>query len=53
MSKAGNLWAVGFDEAERAAQFRDEITKLAPGRALPHPQGCGSGCTLSGRTFRY
>jgi len=29
MSKAGNLWAVGFDEAERAAQVRDEITKLA------------------------
>ena len=29
MSTAGNLWAVGFDEAERAAQFRDEITNLA------------------------
>lgn len=29
MAKAGNLWAVGFDEAERAAQVRDEITKLA------------------------
>ena len=29
MSRAGNLWAVGFDEAERAAQVRDEITKLA------------------------
>ena len=29
MSKAGNLWAVGFDEADRAARFRDQITKLA------------------------
>jgi len=29
MSKVGHLWAVGFDEAERAAQFRDQITKLA------------------------
>ena len=29
MSRSGNLWAVGFDESERAAQFRDEITKLA------------------------
>jgi hypothetical protein len=29
MSNAGNLWAVGFDETERAAQVRDEITKRA------------------------
>ena len=29
MSKAGNLGAAGFDEAERAAQVRDEFTKLA------------------------
>ena len=29
IAKAGDLWAVGFDEAERAAQVRDEITKLA------------------------
>ena len=29
MSKAGNLWALGFDQPERAAQFRDQITKLA------------------------
>jgi hypothetical protein len=29
MSKAGNLRALGFDAAERAAQVLDEITKLA------------------------
>ncbi len=29
MSTAVNLWAMGFDEAERAAQVGDEITKLA------------------------
>jgi uncharacterized membrane protein len=29
MSKSGNLWAVGFDEAGRAAQVRDELTRLS------------------------
>jgi uncharacterized membrane protein len=28
MSKCGNLWAIGFDDTERAAQFRGEITRL-------------------------
>jgi uncharacterized membrane protein len=28
MSKRGNLWAVGFDDTERAAQVRDQVTKL-------------------------
>ena len=28
MSKCGNLWAIGFDNMGRAAQFRDEITRL-------------------------
>ena len=53
MAKAGNLWAVGFDQAkvERAAQVRDEIANLRVGRAMTHRQGCGSGCALSGRTL--
>ncbi len=29
MSKCGNLWAIGFDDTDRAAQVRDEITRLA------------------------
>ena len=29
MSRCGNLWAVGFDDTGRAAEVRDEITKLA------------------------
>ena len=29
MSQRGNLWAVGFDDTERAAQVREEITRLA------------------------
>ena len=29
MSRCGNLWAIGFDSTGRAAQFRDEITRLA------------------------
>src|SRR5271166_5251013 len=28
MSKSGHLWAIGFDNTGRAAQFRDEITRL-------------------------
>ncbi|MGA7496535.1 MAG: DUF1269 domain-containing protein [Isosphaeraceae bacterium] len=28
MSKSGYLWAIGFDDMGRAAQFRDEITRL-------------------------
>ncbi len=28
MSKCANLWAVGFDDTERATQFQDEITRL-------------------------
>jgi uncharacterized membrane protein len=29
MSHSGNLWAVGFDDTGRAAEVRDEITRLA------------------------
>ena len=29
MSRCGNLWAVGFDSTGRAAEVRDEITRLA------------------------
>jgi uncharacterized membrane protein len=29
MTGCGHLWAVGFDSTERAAQVRDEITRLA------------------------
>jgi uncharacterized membrane protein len=29
MTRYGHLWAVGFDSTGRAAQFRDEITRLA------------------------
>jgi uncharacterized membrane protein len=28
MSRCGNLWAVGFDDTGRAAEVRDEITRL-------------------------
>ena len=28
MSKCGHLWAIGFDDTGRAAQVRDEITRL-------------------------
>jgi uncharacterized membrane protein len=28
MTKSGNLWAVGYDDMERADQVRDEIIKL-------------------------
>ncbi len=28
MSRCGNLWAVGFDDTRRAAQVREEITRL-------------------------
>jgi uncharacterized membrane protein len=29
MTKVGNLWAIGYDDMGRAAQVRDEITRLA------------------------
>jgi len=29
MTNIGNLWAVGFDDMERAAEVRDEITSIA------------------------
>jgi uncharacterized membrane protein len=29
MTRCGNLWAVGFDDTTRAAEVRDEITRLA------------------------
>ena len=28
MTKSGNLWAIGYDDMERAKQVRDEIVKL-------------------------
>ena len=28
MSNCGNLWAIGFDDPQRAAQVREEITRL-------------------------
>jgi hypothetical protein len=46
MSNAGNLWAVGFDEAERAAQVRDGITKRACGELT---RFCGGESPQAGR----
>jgi uncharacterized membrane protein len=34
MSNSGHLWAVGFDDMERADQVRAEIAKLAEGHCL-------------------
>jgi uncharacterized membrane protein len=34
MPNSGHLWAVGFDDIERAAQFRDEIARLADRKCL-------------------
>ena len=28
MTKSGNLWAIGYDDMERANQVRDEIVRL-------------------------
>ena len=28
MTKSGNLWAIGYDDMERANQVRDEIVSL-------------------------
>ena len=49
MSKCGNLWAVGFDDTGRAAQVRDEITKLGWEKHRPHPPGRGGGRALPRR----
>jgi uncharacterized membrane protein len=58
MSDRGHLWAVGFESTERAAQVRDEITKLACERhdlnlldaavAVRYPDGS---LTLNGEPF--
>jgi uncharacterized membrane protein len=58
MSPCGNLWAVGFDDTGRAAQVRDEITRLAWEKhqlilldvavAVRYPDGCS---TLDGEPF--
>ena len=58
MTGCGHLWAVGFDSTERAAQLRDEITRLAWERhdlnlldaamAVRHPDGS---LTLNGEPF--
>jgi len=58
MSQCGNLWAVGFDDTGRAAQVRDEITRLAWEKhqlilldvavAVRYPDGC---FTLNGEPF--
>ena len=34
MSNSGHLWAIGFDNIARAAQFRDEIVRLAEKHCL-------------------
>jgi uncharacterized membrane protein len=34
MAKTGHLWAIRYDDMGRAAQVRDEITRLADGHCL-------------------
>ena len=58
MTACTNLWAVGFDDTGRAAQVRDEITRLAWEKhqlilrdvavAVRYPDGC---FTLNGEPF--
>jgi uncharacterized membrane protein len=58
MTRSGHLWAVGFDDTGRAAQVRDEITRLAweehhlvlvdVAVAVRYADGC---FTLNGETF--
>ena len=36
MTTAGHLWAIGYDDMERAAQVRDAITRLGETRCLIH-----------------
>jgi uncharacterized membrane protein len=59
MSKSGHLWAIGFDDTGRAAQVRDEITRLGWEKhdlilrdvsvAVLYPDGC---FTLNGEPLR-
>jgi len=43
MTTTAHLWAIGYDDMERADQVRDEITELGwgrrQGREVPHPRG--------------
>jgi len=57
MTKGGHLWAIGFDDMGRAAQFRDEIARLGERHclilretaiAVRYPDGC---VTLNGEPF--
>src|SRR5262245_20711110 len=58
MTRRGHLWAVGFDDTGRAAQVRDEITRLGWEKhdlilldvavAVRYPDG---GSRLSGEPF--
>ena len=34
MAKCGHLWAIGYDQLERAAQVRDEVNKLGERHCL-------------------
>jgi len=59
MSRCGNLWAIGFDKTGRAAEVRDEITRLGREKhdlilldvavAVLYPDGT---FTLNGEPFR-
>jgi uncharacterized membrane protein len=60
MTRSGHLWAVGFNDTGRAAQVRDEITKLAQEKhdlvlldvavAVRHADGC---LTLNGEPLYH
>src|SRR5262245_13876696 len=57
MTRTGHLWAIGYDDMERAAQVRDVIIGLGEGHCLilldaavvvRYPDGC---VTLDGEPF--
>jgi uncharacterized membrane protein len=57
MTKVGHLWAIGYDDMGRAAQVRDEISRLGERHCLilldtavvvRYPDGC---VTLNGEPF--
>jgi len=38
MKNGEHLWAVAYDDMERANQVRDEIVRPGVGRAVLHPE---------------
>jgi uncharacterized membrane protein len=58
MTKCGHLWAVGFDDMERASEVGEEMTRLGEAHqlvlrdvavAVRYPDGC---LTLNGEQFQ-